>query len=152
MFEVHVNKNGKKRIAGIEGKFADEIFTKMDIEYDIVFPEDNAYGHEVSGGNWTGVVGMVQRGEADLGIATIGVNENRFGVVEFSFPYTTDRLTFAVLKPSEWLTAFGFFNLLDFPTWMLLFGSFLLSTALFFAMLKGTMSYFDVVHKLFGAS
>ncbi|GFQ70024.1 glutamate receptor ionotropic, delta-1 [Trichonephila clavata] len=140
MFEVQVNENGKKRIAGIEGKFADAIFTKMNIEYDIVFPEDNEFGHEINGGNWTGVVGMVQRGEADLGIATLGINENRFRVVDFSFPYTTDRLTFAVLKPSEWLTGFGFFNLLDLPTWILLFGSFLLSSALFFAMLKATPS------------
>ncbi|GFR08821.1 glutamate receptor ionotropic, delta-2 [Trichonephila clavata] len=151
VFEVYESDNGKKRISGIEGNFADAIFKEMNIEYDIVFPEDNEYGREVNGGNWTGLIGMVQRGEADIAIGTLGINEKRMQVVDFSFPYTADKLTFVVLKPSEWLMAFGFFNLLDLSTWMLLFGSFLLSTALFFAMLKGTTTYLEVVHIFFGS-
>ncbi|GFY63307.1 lig_chan-Glu_bd domain-containing protein [Trichonephila inaurata madagascariensis] len=151
IFEVYVNDNGKTRIAGIEGNFADAIFTEMNIEYDIVFPEDNEYGREVNGGNWTGLIGMVQRGEADIAIGTLGIDEKRFRVVDFSFPYTGGELTFVVLKPSEWLMAFGLFNLLELSTWMLLFGSFLLSTALFFAMLNGTTTYLEVVHIFFGS-
>ncbi|GFY77133.1 lig_chan-Glu_bd domain-containing protein [Trichonephila inaurata madagascariensis] len=151
VFEVYVNDNGKTRIAGIEGNFADAVFTEMNIEYDIVFPEDNEYGREVNGGNWTGLIGMVQRGEADIAMGTLGINEKRFRVVDYSFPYTADKLTFVVLKPSEWLMAFGFFNLLDLSTWMLLFGSFLLSTALFFTMLRGRTAYLEVVHIFFGS-
>ncbi|GFW89291.1 uncharacterized protein TNCV_4934591 [Trichonephila clavipes] len=151
VLEVYVNDNGKTRITGIEGSFADAIFTEMNIEYDIVFPEDKEYGREVNSGNWTGLIGMVQKGEADIAIGTLGINEKRFQVVDFSLPYTADKLTFVVLKPSEWLMAFGLFNLLDLSTWMLLFGSFLLLTAVFFVMLKGTTTYLEVVHIFFGS-
>ncbi|GFQ75955.1 lig_chan-Glu_bd domain-containing protein [Trichonephila clavata] len=151
VLELYGNKNGYTKIAGTEGQFADEIFTKMDIKYDIVYPEDNEFGREIYGGNWTGLVGMAKRGEADLAVGTLGISENRFRVVDFSFPYTVDRLTFAVLKPSQRLTTFGFFDVFDFPTWMLLLGSFLIFTAIFFSMLNGTMSYFKVVYDLFGS-
>ncbi|GFR14094.1 glutamate receptor ionotropic, delta-2 [Trichonephila clavata] len=101
VFQVNTKENGKTRISGIEGCFADAIFTKMNIKYEIVVPLDNKFGREITVGNWTGIVGIVQRGEADLAIC-IGINENRFQVVDFSFPYSSSRLTFAVLKPSEW--------------------------------------------------
>ncbi|GFW89295.1 lig_chan-Glu_bd domain-containing protein [Trichonephila clavipes] len=108
----------------------------MNIKYDTVFPEDNEYGREIHDGNWTGLIGMVKRGEADLAIGTLGISENRFRVIDFSFPYTAGRLTFAVLKPSQWLTTFGFLDVFDFPTWMLLLSSFLLSTVMFPPVLK----------------
>ncbi|GFR27671.1 glutamate receptor ionotropic, delta-1 [Trichonephila clavata] len=150
VFEVHIDENGKTRIAGIEGYFAHAIFTEMNIEYDIVFPEDNEFGREVNG-NWTGIVGMVQRGETDLAIGGLGINENRFRVVDFSFPYATDGISFVSLKPSEWSKAFGFLELFDLPTWMLLLCIFLLATAIFFTVLKDTISYFEVFHNLFGS-
>ncbi|GFS29585.1 hypothetical protein TNIN_468881 [Trichonephila inaurata madagascariensis] len=114
----------------------------MNIEYDIVFPLDNEFGNEITAGNWTGLVGMVE-GEADLAICTLGINENRFKVIDFSFPYASSRLTFAALKPSEWSRT-GLLNLVDLPTWMLLFFSILLSTTMAFVVLKGTASYLKV--------
>ncbi|GFX82970.1 glutamate receptor ionotropic, delta-1 [Trichonephila clavipes] len=137
VFEVNTNQNLKTRITGIEGCFADAIFTKMNIEYDIVFTLDNEFGHEITAGNWTGLVGLVQRGEADLAICTLGINENRFKVIDFSFPYASSRLTFAALKPSEWSRT-CLLNLVDLPTWMLLLSSILLSTAMAFDVLKAT--------------
>ncbi|GFW71567.1 lig_chan-Glu_bd domain-containing protein [Trichonephila clavipes] len=94
---------------------------------------------------------MVQRGEADLAIGTLGINENRFRVVEVSFPYTTDGMNFVVLKPSEWSKAFGLLELFDLLTWILLICIFLLATVIFFTMLKGTTSYFEVFRNLFGS-
>ncbi|GFY49699.1 putative glutamate receptor [Trichonephila inaurata madagascariensis] len=123
----------------------------MNIEYDIVFPLDNEYGREITAGNWTGIVGMVHRGEADLAINTLGINENRFKVIDFSFPYSSSRLTFASLKPYEWSRTFGLLDLFDLPTWMLLFFSILLSSATFFVVLKGTASYFEVFYNLLGS-
>ncbi|GFY77134.1 hypothetical protein TNIN_394711 [Trichonephila inaurata madagascariensis] len=38
--EAYGNENVHSKVAGIEGKFADEIFVKMNIKYDTVFPED----------------------------------------------------------------------------------------------------------------
>ncbi|GFY73539.1 uncharacterized protein TNIN_263221 [Trichonephila inaurata madagascariensis] len=151
VFEVHIEKNGKTRLAGIEGYFAHAIFTEMNIYYDVVFPEDHEFGRELNNGSWTGIVGMVQRGEADLAIGTLQTNEDRFRAVDFSFPYTTDGMTFVVLKSSEWSKAFGFLELFDLTTWMLLICIFLLATVIFFTMLKGTTSYFEVFHNLFGS-
>ncbi|GFW71566.1 glutamate receptor ionotropic, delta-1 [Trichonephila clavipes] len=151
IFEVHIEKNGETRITGIEGYFAHAIFTEMSIEYDVVFPKDNEFGRELKNGSWTGIVGMVQRGEADLAIGTLGINENRFRVVDVSFPYTTDGMNFVVFKPSEWSKAFGLLELFDLLTWMLLICIFLLATVIFFTTLKDRNSYFEVFHNLFGS-
>ncbi|GFX82954.1 lig_chan-Glu_bd domain-containing protein [Trichonephila clavipes] len=93
---------------------------------------------------------MILREEADLAINTLWINENRFRVVDFSFPYASSRLTFAALKPSEWSRA-GLLDLFDLPSWMLLFFSILLSTAMAFVMLKDKASYFEVFYNLFGS-
>ncbi|GFY49491.1 glutamate receptor ionotropic, delta-1 [Trichonephila inaurata madagascariensis] len=151
VFEVYIDENGKTRIAGIEGCFAHAIFTEMNIEYDIVLSEDNEFGREINNGSWTGIVGMVQRGETDLAIGSLGINEDRFRVADYSFPYASDGMNFVVLKPSEWSKAFGFLELFDLPTWMLLLCIFLLATVMFFTMLKDTTSYFEVFHNLFGS-
>ncbi|GFY56499.1 glutamate receptor ionotropic, delta-1 [Trichonephila inaurata madagascariensis] len=151
VFQVYIDENGKTRITGIEGYFAQAIFTAMNIDYDVVFPKDNEFGRELNNGSWTGIVGMVQRGEADLAIGTLQTNEDRFRVGDFSFPYANDGLKFGVLKSSEWTKVFGFLELFDFPSWMLLFCIFLLATVIFFTTLKGTNSYFEVFHNLFGS-
>jgi ABC-type amino acid transport substrate-binding protein len=43
----------------------------------------NAYGSKSGNGSWTGVVGLVVNGEADIGIADFTVTKERSEVVAF---------------------------------------------------------------------
>ena len=48
-------------------------------------PNDGVYGTN-STGTWTGVVGMVKRGEIDVGIADFTKTRNRIEIVDFAYP------------------------------------------------------------------
>ncbi|GFR20417.1 putative glutamate receptor [Trichonephila clavata] len=149
-FEVYRIENGTN-ISGVIGKFLEVIMEKMKIEYDIVTPKDNEFGRKLESGNWTGLMGIVQRGEADMAASTLLVYEDRFQALNFSFPYDFDGMTFAIAKQTEWRKAFGFMYLFDFPTWMLMFVSILLSAAVFFVILKDIESYSNLVFIFLGS-
>ncbi|GFY61324.1 putative glutamate receptor [Trichonephila inaurata madagascariensis] len=151
VFEVYRLANGETNVAGTIGRFLDVILTKMKIQYDIVIPNDHEFGRKLKSGNWTGLMGMVQNGEADMAASTLAISEERLEIVDFSFPYNSNEMTFATLKQTGWRTTFGFVYLFDFLTWVLLFISILLSAAIFFLILKGVESYSNLVFNFLGS-
>lgn len=56
-------------------------------------------GRRLSNGSWTGMIGLVQRNEADMAIGTLSETVQRHDVVDFSYPYNRVRVTFATRKP-----------------------------------------------------
>ncbi|GFY67464.1 putative sodium-dependent multivitamin transporter [Trichonephila inaurata madagascariensis] len=151
VFEVYRTENGETNIAGTIGKFLEVILTKMKIQYDIVIPKDHEFGRKLQSGNWTGLLGMIQNGEADMAANTLAICEERLEIVDFSFPYNSNEMTFATLKQTGWRTTFGFVYLFDFLTWMLLFVSILLSAAILFWILKDVESYSNLVFNFLGS-
>ena len=75
--------------------------------YKIVIPSDRKYGSRLPDGNWTGIIGMVSRSEADLSVGKISLFEERTEVVNFSDPFFIIRVTFITdkLKPVSTNTA-----------------------------------------------
>ena len=57
---------------------------KHNTSYRLVQPQDNQYGVELGGGQFSGVMGQVQRGEVSLGGGLFSMMEERMRVVEFS--------------------------------------------------------------------
>ena len=51
----------------------------------VLVPNDGVFGNNDSG-KWTGVVGMVHRGEVDVGIAHFTPTRYRKEVVDFAYP------------------------------------------------------------------
>ena len=49
-------------------------------------PPDKAYGNKNSEGNWTGMIGMITRNEADVAVADIVMNPIRISVINFIAP------------------------------------------------------------------
>lgn len=47
---------------------------------------------------WTGTIGMVHRKEADIGVATLVITDERRDVVDFSYPFYLDAITFVTRK------------------------------------------------------
>ena len=73
----------------------------LKIPYKILIPTDEAVGVKLPDGNWTGKLGMVKRTEADLTVGGIGLTEEEFQTLNFSYPYTFSELSFMTdkLKP-----------------------------------------------------
>ncbi|GFW84833.1 glutamate receptor ionotropic, delta-1 [Trichonephila clavipes] len=150
IFEINPSADGNPNISGIEGRFLEIIMTKLNKSYEITIPKDGEFGRELTFGNWTGVIGMLHRGEADMAVANLGIYENRFRTVDFGFPYMTVGAAFGILKQNKEWKIFSFLRLFDFSIWMSILSSFLISTIIVYAMLKDKETIFNVLFTLFG--
>ncbi|GFT35651.1 lig_chan-Glu_bd domain-containing protein [Nephila pilipes] len=150
IFDIHTSKGEKPNISGVEGRFFEIIMTKLEVDYEIVIPTDGEFGRELTFGNWTGVIGMLHRGEADVGVANLGIYEDRYKTVDFGYPYLIEGGTFGILKQSKQLKMFSSLRLFDVGIWMSILCSFFISSLMLYFILKYRKSYFNVIFSLFG--
>ncbi|XP_054715546.1 glutamate receptor-like [Uloborus diversus] len=64
-----------------------------------VYPLDGEWGRRHENGSWTGLIGLLQRKEADIAVSYVGITEMRATVVDFSAPYTVTGQFFATRAP-----------------------------------------------------
>ncbi|GFS90773.1 lig_chan-Glu_bd domain-containing protein, partial [Nephila pilipes] len=150
LFEIYSNSDGMPNIYGIEAELIKSITTKLNVEYEIVTPDDEQYGIELEDGNWTGIIGMLHRGEADIGIANLGIYEDRYRTVDYTSPYLMEGLHFCLLKSVYRDELFVFFHLFDFSTWMYLLGSLFITAVVILIILKERETLSSVILYLFG--
>ncbi|GFY51353.1 glutamate receptor ionotropic, delta-1 [Trichonephila inaurata madagascariensis] len=62
-----------------------------------MIPEDKQWGRESENGTWSGLIGLVSSGKADAALCFIGALDERKKVVDFTEPYTSNDLTFALI-------------------------------------------------------
>ncbi|GFS58417.1 lig_chan-Glu_bd domain-containing protein [Trichonephila inaurata madagascariensis] len=151
LFEIFPSSDGKPKLHGIEAELIKTLMTKIGVDYEIVTPDDGQYGIELSSGNWTGIIGMLYRGEADIGIANLGMFEDRFRTVDFSFPYLSDGLYFSYIKSANREQLFSFIRMFDFSTWMFFLASFLLASVVILIVLKDQETISSIMLYLFGS-
>ncbi|GFR28017.1 hypothetical protein TNCT_528131 [Trichonephila clavata] len=83
------------KVQGMEVGLIKTIMTKIGVDYET---EDEQYGLKLNSGNWTGVIGMLFRGKADIGIANIGILEDKFRSVDFISSYMLEGWYFSYVK------------------------------------------------------
>ncbi|GIY04576.1 hypothetical protein CEXT_350891 [Caerostris extrusa] len=66
LMNLSKSESGALNLNGTEGKFLQIVLEALKIKYEIVISKDMLYGDPLPDGNFTGMVGMVQRGEVDL--------------------------------------------------------------------------------------
>ncbi|KAF8778043.1 putative glutamate receptor like protein [Argiope bruennichi] len=94
VMSVNISENGAVKLGEFEGKFLQVVLDALGTEYDVVIPEDRLFGSLLPNGSWSGMVGMVRRGEADLAFTYLSITEERMKVVNFSSYYTTEVCVF----------------------------------------------------------
>ncbi|GIY07300.1 lig_chan-Glu_bd domain-containing protein [Caerostris extrusa] len=57
------------------------------------------WGSLMENGTWSGIIGMVARGEVDMGLTYLAIMEDRSKFVDFSTPYYSFGRTFVTDKP-----------------------------------------------------
>ncbi|XP_055932886.1 ionotropic receptor 21a-like [Argiope bruennichi] len=83
-------------ISGIEGELLKVLAERLNFRYTVLLPTDGQqFGFKDASGTWTGVKGMVARGEVDLTVSHLGITEEVFKIAEMSAPYYADYKTFA---------------------------------------------------------
>ncbi|XP_055941894.1 glutamate receptor-like [Argiope bruennichi] len=90
----------------------------LQFEFDVFLQADGQWGSLVNG-SWSGVIGTVERGEADMGIAYMAITEERSHAVDFSFPYAIMERTFLVKEPGPIPHLMGYFYPFSKRVWIL---------------------------------
>lgn len=87
-------ENSKVTYDGILFKFIDTASLVFNFSYDVI--EVNGFGTKLANGSWIGVVGAVNRSEADIGATYLTVNEVRAEAVDFTMAYYEDQAGIAL--------------------------------------------------------
>lgn len=151
IFEL--NQSSKEGIAlqGIEAKLLKTLFEHMDFQFRLVSPEDGQWGYQRSNGNWTGIIGMVSRSEADMGLGYLSITENRKRVVDFSVPYGVLDRTFAT-EITELVSTFASYMLpFSFGVWLTILFIFLAALLLFRFFMNKKRTWVTIFVQIFGS-
>lgn len=111
--------DGKRSIGGPVGKVLDAISTSMNFEYEASIPPDGHIGVRLSNGSWTGIVGSVQRQEADMSFVPIIESYERSMVGNFGPPLFF--VPFGILSATgeSESNVFGYILTFDWKVWAL---------------------------------
>ncbi|GIY09189.1 lig_chan-Glu_bd domain-containing protein [Caerostris extrusa] len=91
---MHVNRmeNGEVQLEGCDSKFLQIVLEALrKKKYEIIVTQDMLYYDPLPDGNFTGILGMVQRGEADLTITYMPTKEIHSKSIDFSVPYKQEQ-------------------------------------------------------------
>ncbi|KAK4301572.1 hypothetical protein Pmani_026350 [Petrolisthes manimaculis] len=72
--------------------------SSLNFTYEVREPADRQWGLEGEGGNWTGMVGELQREVADI-CTDLTVVPRRGGVIQFAGAYTAESMVILSSKP-----------------------------------------------------
>ncbi|GBM30225.1 hypothetical protein AVEN_165823-1 [Araneus ventricosus] len=81
VLSVNAYENGAVEFGEFEGKFLQVVLDVLGTDYNTVVPKDMSFGSLLTSGSWTGMVGMAQRGEADLAFTYPSVTEERMKAI-----------------------------------------------------------------------
>ncbi|XP_071545455.1 glutamate receptor-like [Panulirus ornatus] len=81
---------GERWFTGPVPKLVQYLAQAQNFSYVYMRPPDGSWGFKHVDGSWTGMVGMVSREEADIGVGPFGVSATRAEVVDFTGPIMID--------------------------------------------------------------
>lgn len=96
----------------------------IDFKLEIQTPADKQLGM-LRNGNWTGIIGMLQREEVDMGIGKLMVTYERSLTVDYCYPYLYGPTTFVTDKPEYTSSSYAVLYAFSFPVWIAVFASFI---------------------------
>ncbi|XP_074655756.1 glutamate receptor 1-like [Tubulanus polymorphus] len=97
-----------------------EISKVYNFSFDVIQPPDNQWGAQDENGRWSGMVGMVMRGEADVAVGPFTITDLRERFIDFTYPYAEAGLTLVMKKPQEQNKAFKILKPLNWRVWYLI--------------------------------
>ncbi|XP_076053587.1 glutamate receptor ionotropic, delta-2-like [Oratosquilla oratoria] len=90
----------------LDVRIMDSIARHLNFSYNVYEPVDGKWGYQLPNGSWTGVIGTIERYEADFSM-DISITADRDYYVDFTIGYHTEPLTFVTSKPQplpQWLS------------------------------------------------
>ncbi|XP_069159407.1 uncharacterized protein [Procambarus clarkii] len=110
------------------------------IEY--VVPDDKLFGSQLANGSWTGLMGLLTRGEVDMTGTVMSQSEERFLAIDFSTPLYMDESKLICKRPIFQSDITGFLKPFTVMTWMVLMVTVVDVTAATASVLQGRSNLF----------
>ncbi|XP_063598905.1 probable glutamate receptor [Penaeus indicus] len=82
----------------VDTRMLNAMASLLNFTYTVREPEDGHWGYKLEDGNYTGVIGAVQRYEADFSL-NVAFTGDRERVIDYTVGYFNDPLTFCTTKP-----------------------------------------------------
>ena len=121
------------------------------VPYKILIPADGEWGKKPPSGNWTGLIGMIRRSEADLAVGGLTLTMKRLQAVDFNYPYIISELSFITDKPKPVPTNLALFYPFSWILWISITAAFLFSSFLFFILTFRKRAFEKVLLLMFGS-
>ncbi|KAG7161542.1 Glutamate receptor ionotropic, kainate 3-like 3 [Homarus americanus] len=86
-------------LAGIMGTVLDVLAYKLNFCYELVPIGPGGWGTILANGTWTGLMGMCHRGEVDIALGPLAINEERAAAVDMSVPLFYDQQVISYSRP-----------------------------------------------------
>lgn len=106
------NKNNSlELIDGSDAFLIKDLSKALGFKYELYTPADGEWGTRKSDGSWTGILGMLDRGEVDMSVAGISITEERsdsfsqMAYQVFEYTFVTNKPNFASMA-GKFLTPF----------------------------------------------
>ncbi|XP_064635837.1 glutamate receptor ionotropic, kainate 1-like [Lineus longissimus] len=97
-----------------------ELSKRLNFSVRYVLPADKQYGSLNSDGSWTGMVGMVVRGEADIAVSPLTATAVRATAIDFTIPFMQDGLGIMTKKKNTQDKMFRLFKPFSPTVWILI--------------------------------
>ncbi|GFQ74881.1 glutamate receptor ionotropic, delta-1 [Trichonephila clavata] len=150
IFEFPTYKDGDNKPRGAEGRLLEVLSQALHFRYNLIIPEDKQWGSESKNGTWSGLIGLVSSGKADVALCFIGASNDRKRVVDFTESYTSNDLTFATHFPRMLHRAYVYMYPFDIATWLGILTVLLFMPFMFRLLGTTQSSYSYLVMKLLG--
>lgn len=119
-------------------------------KYEIIEVGEERFGQHFPNGTWTGLIGMIQKGKADLAFAKLSFNEARASVVDFSYPYQYSPISFITDKPTQVPNSYAMVYPFSLSVWIGLAITIVIMQFLLYFFERKTYSFQSILFKIFG--
>lgn len=124
---------------------------KLQVPYEVLIPKDEAYGIKLPNGSWTGIMGMLERSEVDLGVGYIGIYDKTPTGVRFIYPHVLSENTFMGNKPEPLTAREGIVYPFSYEVWIMIALSLIVVTLFCYFVMKRKPALLDIFLTLFGS-
>ncbi|CAI5443721.1 unnamed protein product [Caenorhabditis angaria] len=127
--EPFVIKNGENEYEGFCIDLLNEMAKVLKFNYTIFEVQDGTYGIEDDHGRWNGIIGALQRHEADLSLSAVTITYSRAEVVDFTLPFMHLGISILLARTSEETdkgSLWTFLEPLSLTVWVSLLASYII--------------------------
>lgn len=140
-------RNG--RFKRLDERVAELLAPTFNTSYELIVSVDGEIGRHLENGYWTGVAGMVLRGEVDLA-ASLTPTEERYEIIDFSYPYILDQVTFISGKSETLNSKWAFFYPLSNEVWIILVMSIVVISIMLYIFLRRKHKFLFIALNVIG--